>query len=180
MRTIQVLVLLAASALFSACSMVTVKSDYDKRKDFSQYKSYKWSQEETPGDALMENPALKNRIIEAVNQNLQGKGFAYQDSDEADLSIAIHATVEEKMKVQDWESWDRSGWYNPWWGPYGGNVEVSNYSEGTLVVDIVDVAAKELVWRGLGTKTIQEFVKDQSKVDEIMGKLLSEFPPEHK
>jgi hypothetical protein len=173
--------IIATGILVGACATVSVKSDYDKSIDFSAFKTYQWSQGDTPpGDAFKENPFLRDRVIKAINKHLQEKGFEQQDSDLADLSISVYAMVEEKTRGDEWNAWDRSGWYNPRWGPYGGDVEASQYRQGTLVVDIVNMSAKELVWRGLGYKTIKEIAKDQNKVDEIVAKIFADFPPKAK
>jgi hypothetical protein len=35
------------------------------------------------------------------------------------------------------------------------SVDVNQYTEGTLIVDMVEAASKQLVWRGTATGTIQ-------------------------
>lgn len=91
--------------------------------------------------------------------------------------VVAHAGVKEKTQVTDWGSY---GWYNPWWGPYGGRVDVSQYQEGTLVIDIVDFQDKEMVWRGLGTAVLEgnsNPEKIQAKVDQYVSQILAKFPP---
>ena len=72
------------------------------------------------------------------------------------------------------------GWYDPYWGPYGGSTHVSNYEEGTLVIDIVQWEKKEMAWRGLGTSILED-IDDPEKVTEYVNiwvaKILAEFPP---
>jgi hypothetical protein len=56
-------------------------------------------------------------------------------------------------------------------------------SIGTLVLDFYDPAAKELVWQGHSTKTLdpkssQE--KNQKNLHKAMKKLLKDFPPKKK
>jgi len=55
-------------------------------------------------------------------------------------------------------------------------------TEGTLVIDIVDKAKKELIWRGLGTGVVQNYSdheKLQASIDEYVRKILNNFPPGH-
>ena len=72
------------------------------------------------------------------------------------------------------------GWYNPWWGPYGGHNDVSYYKEGTLVIDIVNAKKMKLIWRGLGATTVKDY-KDSKKmeadIDKAVNKIMASFPP---
>lgn len=62
----------------------------------------------------------------------------------------------------------------------GGTTTVSNYEEGTLVIDIVHWEKKELAWRGMGTSILED-IDDPDKVTEYVniwvGKILAKFPP---
>ena len=171
-------VLIVFLAIMSAsCSSVSVKYDYDQSKDFSRYKTYRWVDVNLPADALAKNPLIKNRVIEAVNKGLKEKGYTLTEGETADMAVVVHAGSKEKMQVTDWGTY---GWYNPWWGPYGGQVDVSYYTEGTLVIDLVDMAEKELVWRGIATGTVQENPdpqKSQQRLDSIVAQILANFPP---
>lgn len=165
------------SFLLSSCSTLTVKSDYDPDIDFSQYKTYKWYDgKPLPDDELEKVPLVKKSFIESVDKVMKSKGFTLDESD-ADIVLVIHAGVKEKMNVTDWGSY---GWYDPWWGPYGGRVDVSYYDEGTLVIDFVDAEKKELVWRGLGTGIVRGYSdpEDRQKTtDEVALKILQQYPP---
>ena len=163
--------------LFS-CSSISVKSDFDRGADFSKLKTYRWYDgKPIPGDALASNSLAKSRIVNSINQALTKKGFSETKATEADFIIAIHAGSKEKMQVTNWGGY---GWYDPWWGPYGGRVDVSYYEEGSLVIDIVQKEDKELIWRGVATGVIRDYSDPedaQAFVDEVVGKVLAEFPP---
>ncbi len=160
----------------SSCSSVSVKTDYDREIDFQKYKTYAWTEREVPDDALAQNPLVKRRVQTAVNATLRSKGYSLVEREQADFVVVIHAGIKERMRVQDY---GRYGWYDPWWGPYGGRVEVSYYEEGTLVVDIVDAQKEELVWRGMGTGIVKKRVdpdKMQKDIDEDVRAILADFP----
>jgi hypothetical protein len=161
---------------FSACSSVKVTTDYNPQNDFTKYKSFKlYEGKPLPNDALTKNPLIKKRVESAVSKNLIGKGFNKVD-DAADFIVFPHSGVKEKMRVDTYGY----GWYDPWWGPYGGYTNVSYYEEGSLVIDIVDTDKKELSWRGIGTRTIKTFSDPnemQQIIDETVTKILTDFPP---
>ncbi len=91
--------------------------------------------------------------------------------------VVIHGGVEERARVNRWGDYR---WYDPWWGPYGGTIEVSYYEQGTLVIDIVDPVDKELAWRGIATGIVREGGRSQKELDEIVSKVLRTFPPKGK
>ena len=72
------------------------------------------------------------------------------------------------------------GWYDPWWGPYGGTTTVSYYEEATLVVDLVSWEQKELAWRGMATGTVkenQDAEEQQERLNGIVAKIFATYPP---
>jgi hypothetical protein len=80
-------------------------------------------------------------------------------------------------------------WYNPWYGSAvgvkvgggGGHIEVSTEDEGTLFVDVVNLENKQLIWRGVGKKMLDQFAGMQEKITEInslVGKIMENYPPE--
>ena len=166
--------------LLTACSTITVKSDYDRSYDFSQYKTYRWALESELNrhDALKKNQLVEKRVHAAIDQELQAKGFTKKEIGEADFVVVTHAGVKERMQVDQYGG--RYGWYHPWWGPYGGYTSLSYYKEGTLVIDIVDFKEKELAWRGTGTDVIKDYkdgAKMQKDIDAAVTKILASFPP---
>ena len=162
----------------TGCSSITVKSDYDTETDFSQFTAYRWVDGQVPGDQLAQNQLLQKRVKVSVDKALQAKGYTLQETGTPDIVVVTHAGSKEKMRVTDWGGYY---WYDPWWGPYGGRVDVSYYTEGTLVIDIVDASEKELVWRGIGTAVVKEYSsgeKMQKDLDAIVAKILRDFPPQ--
>ena len=162
---------------FIGCSTVSVTTDYDPATDFSTYNKYTWHTGKTiPGDELAKNPLVKNRFVNAIDKFLQSKGYEKVESD-ADFVVVIHAGSKDKIQVTNTGAYGGYGWYDPWWGPYGGTTMVSYYEEGTLVIDFVDTKEKELSWRGLATKTLGSGSIEQNEIDEIVQKVLDRFPP---
>lgn len=164
--------------LIASCSSVSTTYDYDPAEDFSKLKTYSWFEGQIPGDALAENPLIQKRVKEAIDKELAAKGYELKEGVDVDFIVVTHAGTKERMQVTDWGSY---GWYHPWWGPYGGRTDVSYYKEGSLVIDIVNAKEKELSWRGIGTKTIEPAPTDpqkaQAKIDQIVMKILANFPP---
>jgi hypothetical protein len=56
----------------------------------------------------------------------------------------------------------------------------SDRMPGTLVVDVMEPASGELIWRGWaeGALLDREVVRSQEQLDEVVARILSKFPPE--
>jgi len=164
------------------CSSVTVKSDFDPEYNFGEFKTYRWAsdKEVNPSDLLAQNPLVKKRIIASVDMVLAQKGFKQVESGIADVVIVVHAGSKEKMQVTQTGGGYHRGWYDPWWGPYGGTTHVSYYEEATLVVDMVAWETKELAWRGMATGTVKENQnadEQQERFNGIVTKIFDQYPP---
>jgi hypothetical protein len=164
------------------CSSVSVQHDYDREYDFSQFKTYRWAagEEINPQDELRKYPLVLGRVQQAVDNELQAKGLKKVEGDDFDIVVLAHAGSKERMQVTQTGGGYYRGWYDPWWGPYGGQTHVSYYEEATLVIDIVAWEQKELAWRGMATGTVQEQKnpeKAQKRMDGIVAKIFANYPP---
>jgi hypothetical protein len=71
------------------------------------------------------------------------------------------------------------------WGPLGmeslsGTATSSTINVGTLVFGVYDAAAKQLVWMGAASKTVnpgKNQEKNRKDLDKATQKLLKSFPP---
>ncbi len=173
----------ALSLLFLAgCASVTVKHDFDPEYDFGTFKTYRWASaaELNPDDELAKNPLVYRRVQAAVDKVLAAKGLKKIESGDPDFVVVAHAGVKERMQVHRTGSYYH-GWYDPFWGPYGGRTHVSYYEEGTLVIDLISWEKKELAWRGMGTGVLRDYKdgqKMQQALDEVVAKILESFPPQ--
>jgi hypothetical protein len=184
MRSVSLLLPVVALIVLAGCSSVTTNYDFDPEYDFNAYKTFQLYQGEgPPGDILTANPLVKKRFEIATAAELKAKGYTEVEAD-PDFVVVLHGGVKEQVQVTNWGGY---GWYDPWWGPYGGRVDVNQYEEGTLVIDIVDMGKnkpdgeKELAWRGTGTKIIgnppNDAAKAQEQATQYVAAILSKFPP---
>src|SRR5262249_8812552 len=85
--------------------------DYDHSKDFSKYHTFMWIRQPKP-----ENPLMKQRIIDAVNAQLEAKGLRLVEEG-ADLGIAVHTATREQHTLDNfYDGFPGWGWYR--WGGY--------------------------------------------------------------
>jgi hypothetical protein len=124
--------------------------------------------------ARMENSLFAKRLKRSVNRQLEAKGFTL-DTEDPDFVIVYHTGVQDKVNITNW------GYtYGPYWGPWGESIDVHQYTEGTLVLDFIDVDTNLLVWRGTAQKALTGNPKPERverEIDEVVDKLLRNFPP---
>ena len=168
---------IAISIAVGACFVAVgqdVRYNFMPGTDFAKYHSYKW--------VGIEGGAHPNQIVDAqikqsVDEQLASKGLTKTDSDKADLYVAYQVAVD---KERQWNGYGMGGGLR--WGGMA-SATSSTINVGTLVLDMYDPAAKQLVWTGNATKALdpssnQE--KNQKNLNKAMAKLLKNYPPKQK
>ena len=169
--------LLVSLALLTACGSIKVTSDYDTKVDFEKYKTFAFYK---PGiDQATISDLDKKRILRAIESELLANGFT--KSENPDLLVSIFTKSREKVNVSQNNFGYGWGWgWNPWmWNGLNNNVNVSQYTEGTLFVDFIDKERKELVWQGVGTGALklQNRDKKEERIKEFVKEIVARFPP---
>jgi hypothetical protein len=182
-RILCLAVLVAAALVATGCSSISVRQDYDTQADFVAYKTYAWIQQPTTAvgnarAAQQMNTLLDKRIKDAVNAQLAAKGMTLV-TENPDALVMYYTGIDNKIEVQDYGyTYPRYG-YGGWYG--GGQVDVYEYNEGTLIVDLIDAKSDQLVWRGTATKVIDETASAQEReanLNEVISKLFAQYPPQ--
>lgn len=177
------LVALGVLALALGCSSVTIKHDYDKDANFAAYKTFGWLEVPTNAvgsvkAAMERNSLLDKRIKESVNRDLTGKGYTADDNN-PDFLLLYHTGAEDKINVTDWGyGYGPYGYGGGWYG--GSHVDVYQYKQGTLILDVIDAKAKQLVWRGYATAALDPnapMEKRERRLNDVIVKILAKFPP---
>ena len=148
-----------------------VKTDYDRTVDFSKYKTFMWIREPKP-----ENPLMKQRVIDAVNAQLEAKGLRLVTKN-ADLGVSANTATKERHTLQSFYDGFPGGWrWHRYWGPVTTTVET--YEVGTLVVDLFDRETKQVKWWGFSSATLSDKEeKNAEKLNKAVEKMFKDFPP---
>jgi hypothetical protein len=171
----------AAAALAAGCSSVSVATDYDESADFGSMRTYAWMAH-APGEPppFAGNTIVEKRVTGAVERELGARGF-FRDDASPTFLVVTHTVTREHTDVTTWPSSWGYGWHGRHghsWG-WDEHVEVTQYTEGTLVLDFVRPGSQDLLWRGVARAVVDENTGSQAFVDEVVGKLLADFPPGH-
>ena len=181
-KPIPALLLTVTAAALAGCSTLSVSHDYDTSVDFAQYRSYDWM--EKPGSAptgaaatTLGGGLFDRRVRAAIEGELADRGLAQTDVD-PDLLVVYHVGVEDRIRVTDF-GYHYSPYY---WGFGGRDIDVHQYKQGTLIIDLVDAETKNLVWRGSGTKVLEQQQRSpeeaQRRTNEIVARIMASYPPD--
>ena len=145
----------------------TIQTDFDRGFDFSKLKTFAIANQSLgPNDPLAVNPMNDRRVRAALDSELVARGYTRDTTGHPDALVAYHAATRNRVGLQDWG-------YGP--GRWGSRrIDVNQYTEGTLVVDLVDAPNRQLVWRGSATGTIEPKEADK-KIKKAVAKLMEQF-----
>ena len=184
---------LAAAALV-ACSTaqpVSVSTDYDKATSFASYRTYDWYQAEPTGErpaaAGTYDTFADRRIRAALERNLAAKGLT-RATTAPDLKVAYDITIKPEERPDPTYAFAPGfGYgYSYWYGyryNYGfnrfgpGAVNTTQYNVGTVIIDLVDAKANELLWRGVGESVVDPGAVTETAINEIVDGILAKYPP---
>jgi hypothetical protein len=148
--------------------------------DFSKYKTYRWV---TVEGAQKLDEIMDKQVMDAIDRQLATKGLTKTANDKVDLLVAYQAAVDQEKQLNAYTS-GGYGWGWRGYG-YGGGMGTTTATTSTILigmvnVDMYDAEAKQLVWRGRASKTIDANAKPdkrQKNLDKAMTKLLKNYPP---
>jgi hypothetical protein len=161
-----------------------VRYNFDRDTDFSKFSTYKWV---TIQGAQPPNDIVDKQIKAALDAQLHKKGLTKVESDPADLYIGYQTAIGQEKQFNsystDWGyggGWYRGGWYGTGLGSTTTTGSTTTIYTGQLVVDMYDSGHKDLVWRGVASKTIDTKAKpekQQKNLDKAVAKLMKNYPP---
>lgn len=162
-----------------ACTTLRVGADYDHQAPFGTYKRFAL----LPRAHTGANPLVEQRARDAVQAGLSAKGYEFVD-DPAKADIAVDVTIgsRDRTDIQSYPMPYAGPWYGPgWWGyPYWGNsIDVRQYREGTLSIDMFATRTHRPVWHGWAKKELShsDIEHPGPGIREAVDEVLAAFPP---
>ena len=155
------------SLMVIATQAQTVQSDYDRSFNFSNLKTFGFAvQNRSDKDALAGDTLNEGRIRAAMESQLIANGLR-SENERPDFVIAFYVTTKNKLNVQDY-SYGPPRWFA------SRDIRVNQYSEGTLMLDFIDVKTNQVIWRGRASGTL-ELKNVDKKINKSAEKLVKQF-----
>ena len=162
--------LLLGCALSGCSSGGNIRSDYDRDADFGSYETYDFMEGAGPDGGSYQG-FFATYMVEAITLEMDKRG--YTKSASPDLLVNFNGVLEEKTKVTTSSAPPPMGGYYGYrrgsygaWGSYGyaTQTNVSQYTQGTFNIDLVDRDRKQLVWEAVGVGRVTQ--KDLENLEE--------------
>ena len=174
----QLLLLVLLVSLGAQAQKVNVS--YDKALDFSKFKTYAWAPLGAVG-----HPMLAADVVGAIDEQMKAKGLQLT-ADNPDLVIHIYGSIDQESSLTSNDPlYNATGGIPPFdpsaFGPAlsgtWGNTTITIHA-GQLVVDILDVSAKRLIWRGMARDNLSanDPKKLESQVNNAIVKMFKQYP----
>lgn len=139
--------------LFAAETKYGVKATYDKKTDFSAFKTYSWS-----GGLPAADKAIHQQLVAAIDQQLAALGLQKKESGPADVVVlyaAVRRTdVDLKSEMNEQTKMRRE------------------YPAGTLVIIFRDPTTSRELFKGRADKVLDS---DPSKLKELLDTTVKEI-----
>ena len=132
-------------------------------------------------DPLVDNDLMNKRVRRAVENQLRSQGFVKAEGNNgADFFITYHISAETMLSVNNFHG--GFGYYPHCWKHcygYEHEVFVRHYKQGTFMLDVIEPATSQLIWRGVAGRRLTSGTPQQRDVyiDNIVTAILAEFPP---
>ena len=156
------LLVLAFISLAGCASGPKILYDYDRSANFGAYRTYNFMEDAGPDTGDYQS-FFTRYMIDAITIEMEKRG--YTKSDNPDLLVNFNANLQDKTKVTQSSAPMNSGYYGYRGGHYSGwgvgygyatETHVSQYTEGTFNIDLVDNAKHQLVWEAVGVGKVTE------------------------
>jgi hypothetical protein len=174
--------LLVAAA---GCAGHQVSTDYSPATRFSQYHTYALV---SPPDSVAQQ-LLDARVRASVESQLADKGLTQTDRAHADLFVGYgvvdHTHKEVYTTGTGWGWGGGWGWRYHRWGvawPTYASTNIDTYTDGTVVVNMIDAKTKQVVWNGQVADVLSLPVSNPAhateSIDGAVAKLFAKYPPQ--
>jgi uncharacterized protein DUF4136 len=187
---IALLVPTAAVVVLAACaSAVQVRTALSPDASLTGLRTFRVEQTPKPkianaqssSDPMLVN-SISNRALRSdLQQGFEKLGYAVNDST-PDFCVAYYASTNQQLDITGWgygypfrpRRWAGWGFYQPRFGA-AFDPMVTQYTQGTVIVDVFDPKTKDLLWRGQGVANVsdsqQQYTDDlQTSVNAILAK----------
>jgi hypothetical protein len=180
MKVINVMVLFAL--VMSGCAV----TDFDKTTDFTGYRTYTWGESNVDVDnPVYDSDLINKRIRRTIEAEFLKRGIVKSDKD-PDFVVLYHTYTEDKVQRSAAHPYPYPyrfypyGFYpfafHPWGYPfYMAPPLMEEYTEGTLIIDIIDRDSDEL-WRGAVSGNVDNVASLRKQIEKGVKAIMKKYP----
>ncbi|HEY2067214.1 MAG TPA: DUF4136 domain-containing protein [Gemmatimonadaceae bacterium] len=121
-------------------------------------------------DPMLVNSITAQALRDEIRRAFESRGYVYAP-DRADLDVAYYALAQPVTDIRTFD------YGYTWRGFPRQYVDVVQYEQGTVIIDVIDPATHELLWRGQGKAPVdQDPNKYVSVLRQAVDKIVAKFP----
>ncbi len=169
-------------ALAACAAGPQVRTNQSPGLDFNQFRTFAFF-EPLGTDNAGYSSLVSEQLRLSMRIELESRGFIYDASGDPDLRINFQARLNDRIRVRQQtatvhSTWGghRRGFYGAW--PMYTAPDIDQFTEGTLIIDVVDARRAQLVWEGVATDRVtQAALRDINRaLDQTVTEIMARFP----
>ena len=164
-------IFLVAASMLAACSSSKLFDpkifvNQDPAANFAKYRTYNYEAQLGTDERRGYRSILSTYLIDAMDLQMQQRG--YTKADNPDLIVNFYVASEEKIRATQSPTMVGGGYYgyrSGYYGAYSGyNTTVTQYTQGTLNIDLVDNRTRTLVWEGIAVGRVTDKARENAQL----------------
>lgn len=180
------IIMIAATSLLllTGCATgPTVRSDAAANTDFAAYKSFGFMAQQATDEADY-TTLVTQHFKDAITAQMSALGYQYSETN-PDLLVNFNSNVETRTDVRSTPTVAvQYGYYNYRRGIYAGfpvyanDIDTVRYKYGTVNIDVVDAAKKQLIWEGIAEGTLKRADLEEPKqaIANVVQLIFQQYP----
>jgi hypothetical protein len=183
MRTKNIYYLFIGLFLFGLAGCAV--TDIDTSADFTRYKTFAWGKSEIDvSNPVYDSELINKRIRNSVEEEFAKRGIV-KNSHNPDFIVRYSTFTEEKKRTSGGYPYSYRfypygfypfmyGWGYPF--AFRSPEHVTEYTEGTLILDIIDRRSDELVWRGSVSGDVENVSTLKKQIEKAIKAIMKKYP----
>jgi len=159
----------------------TIRSNVDPGVDFGRFRTFDFL---VPLGTDREGfqTLISQQLVRSAERELVARGLTRTDTN-PDLLINFSANLDERLRITQSPGTSagslhrhRRGFYNTW--PSYQQTDIRQYTQGTLGIDVIDAARRQLIWEGIAVDRVTQSTTDNlgPVLNDAVVDILREFP----
>jgi Domain of unknown function (DUF4136) len=173
--------LLSLLAVTGCASGPTIRSNVDASVDFTGFRTFGFV-EPLATDRAGYQSLISQQLVASAERELAARGLQRTDT-KPDLLVNFNANLDQRLRVTQSPAMTsrsfnnhRRGFYSTW--PLYQQTEIRQYTKGTLGIDVIDAARRQLVWEGFALSRVTQRTMDNigPVLDAAVVDIFGNFP----
>jgi hypothetical protein len=158
----------------SSCQTTDIDSEFDRRINYAAYHSFSVCLDDFQIDAKnhpeYNSEKMKTQIKDAIESEM--KNYYSVNDMIPELRVGVKISIEDKKFT--YRSCDRQEDYHLW--PEC-RLKTFEYSEGTLLIYVADVAKNQIIWNAsIAGMTREDLIGNKKLIDNLVKSLFEKYP----